>query len=299
MFYNASSYPYAYLFILELSKENLSLKEELQNYETQKHADKNCLKAMQELVDSLTQNKLNSTTTINELQNKILKLESALKLLNEENCKYSQYDIENESLKRQIKRLAEENDEVLKDFETLEKKFEDVSKISLEHQKGLLLLEKSSEKIEIENKSLRDEVKLKNKNYEELKKMLEIKEQELKSHQIIQKELKSNENAEYKRLQTEFTELKEQKFKSDEKLKLFKTKLKEFSVSLKQMKETRESLIEIVNEYSSTVPKWQSDLSNISKVFIEKIGHYEKRISELENELVALKSIECKQENGM
>lgn len=275
-----------------MSKENIALKEELQNYETQKHADKNCLKAMQELVDSLTQNKLNSTTIINELQNKICNLESAIKVLTEENAKYAQTDIANESLKRQIKRLTTENDEILKDFETLEKKFENVSKISLEHQKGLLLLEKSTEKIENENKLLKNEIQFSKKNYEETKKMLDIKENELKSYQIIQKELKTKENAEYKKLQDENNELKERKLKSDERIMLFKTKLKEFSGKLKQLKITRENLVEIVNEYSVTVPKWQLELSNVSKVFFEKVELYENKIAKMEIELAESKKME-------
>lgn len=275
-----------------MNDENKSLKEELQNYETQKHADKNCLKAMQELVDSLTQNKLSSATAISELQSKVLKLESAIKVLTEENVKYSQYEIENESLKRQIKRLTDENDEVLRDFESMEKKFENVSKISLEHQKGLLLLEKSSENLETENVKLKSNMQKMNEKYDELKSLYDLKEQELKSQQIIQKELKSNENSEYKKLEKEYKELQDKKVKSDERLMLFKTKLKDFSLKLKQLKTTRENLVEIVHEYSATLPKWQLELSNISKIYVDKVTVYENRITELEHEITQMKNEE-------
>lgn len=84
------------------------------NSETQKSADKECLKAMQEIVESLTEHKLSSTTKMDNLQHNIIQLEDKLK-------GYDNHLIENESLKRQLKRISNENEEVLGDVSILEK----------------------------------------------------------------------------------------------------------------------------------------------------------------------------------
>lgn len=72
---------------------------------------------MQEMLEEFTQNKLNLTSEICEVR-KNLKL-------TDEHLKNTQ--IENESLNRQINRLTEENDSLLRDIDCMEEKLEQVS----------------------------------------------------------------------------------------------------------------------------------------------------------------------------
>ncbi|XP_058061250.1 GRIP and coiled-coil domain-containing protein 2 [Anopheles bellator] len=57
----------------ECQEENRHLKEQLDHYETQKNADKECIKAMQEVADSYMDQKLKATMRVDELEKQLQK----------------------------------------------------------------------------------------------------------------------------------------------------------------------------------------------------------------------------------
>ncbi|XP_065083245.1 GRIP and coiled-coil domain-containing protein 2 [Ochlerotatus camptorhynchus] len=108
----------------ECQEENRKLKEQLSQAETQKTADKDCLKAMQEMVSSLTEQKLQAAMKADELQKMVAGLRRELDgaaLLREQLEKFS---VENEAFQRQIKRLTDENEELLGDLSGMEAKMQ-------------------------------------------------------------------------------------------------------------------------------------------------------------------------------
>lgn len=70
-----------------------------------------------------------------------------------------------------------------------------------------------------------------------------------------------------------------------QKLKLYKLKLLEFSQKLKQLKSTKEILLNTVKEYSEALPKWQREILTVSKMIYEKLTELEKTNSELAMQL--------------
>jgi uncharacterized coiled-coil protein SlyX len=75
--------------------------------------DKKAIKALQEMVESLTEKKLNDATEIDELNKKLSKQENILEDLKSSLATLDETKIENESIKRQLARLTEENDQLL------------------------------------------------------------------------------------------------------------------------------------------------------------------------------------------
>ncbi|XP_053696915.1 GRIP and coiled-coil domain-containing protein 2-like [Sabethes cyaneus] len=106
----------------ECQEENRKLKEQLAQCETQKAADKEGLKAMQEVVESLTDQKLKAAMRVDELEKSASGLRRELEgaaLLREKQDKLS---VENEAFRRQIKRLTDENEQLLDDLGGMENK---------------------------------------------------------------------------------------------------------------------------------------------------------------------------------
>uniref|UniRef100_A0A182UHY4 GRIP domain-containing protein n=1 Tax=Anopheles melas TaxID=34690 RepID=A0A182UHY4_9DIPT len=62
----------------ECQEENRRLKEQLSHFETQKNADKECIKAMQEVADSYMDQKLQATMKVDELEKQMTKLKAQL-----------------------------------------------------------------------------------------------------------------------------------------------------------------------------------------------------------------------------
>nr|XP_040224325.2 GRIP and coiled-coil domain-containing protein 2-like isoform X1 [Anopheles coluzzii]XP_040224326.2 GRIP and coiled-coil domain-containing protein 2-like isoform X1 [Anopheles coluzzii]XP_049462261.1 GRIP and coiled-coil domain-containing protein 2-like isoform X1 [Anopheles coluzzii] len=62
----------------ECQEENRRLKEQLGHFETQKNADKECIKAMQEVADSYMDQKLQATMKVDELEKQMTKLKAQL-----------------------------------------------------------------------------------------------------------------------------------------------------------------------------------------------------------------------------
>ncbi|GAB0088922.1 hypothetical protein DMENIID0001_033860 [Sergentomyia squamirostris] len=249
----------------ELAEENKNLKEEIGNYESQKNSDKKCLKAMQEVVDSLTENKLSCTMKITELNGVIKSLEVKLKetTVNREKT-LEALSIENEAFKRQINRLTDENDSLAADVTSMDVKLKEVSKIGVEQQNLLIQLRDMTSNREKDSQILE----------ETRAQLTQITEENKK----LQENLKSIEEKHQKDLE-----------KTSSKMKLYRGKIVEMSTKLKQLKQSYKTMVDIVQDYSQSVPNWQTEMQIVAQrmhKFVEERNHEQKehmeRIKELE-----------------
>lgn len=111
--------------------------------DTQKQADKDCLKTMQMMVDSLTDNKLNAANKITDLENSTKNLKQQLIACNDKLAKFAELEIENEAKDKQIDRLTNENEEQEADLKKLDEKLAKVSELSQQQTQELLVLEQT------------------------------------------------------------------------------------------------------------------------------------------------------------
>uniref|UniRef100_A0A182JIJ4 GRIP domain-containing protein n=1 Tax=Anopheles atroparvus TaxID=41427 RepID=A0A182JIJ4_ANOAO len=86
----------------ECLEENRRLKEQLSHFETQKNADKECIKAMQEVADSYMDQKLQATMKVDELGKQLEKMKA--QLVNEQ----TQHEKANEQLREDIAQLKKQ-----------------------------------------------------------------------------------------------------------------------------------------------------------------------------------------------
>lgn len=311
------------LYISELVNEVTTLNEKLSACDTQKHADKECLKTMQLMIDSLTENKLSATNKINDLEKTMKNLSQQLTTANDKLTTLSELQIENEAQTKQIKRLTAENEEQENDLRTLDEKFAKVSEISKRQTQELLILEQSVdrwkqmeidyEKLQEEQKSLQtkfDALQTTNEASNDYKAMIKSLEQERdESRQLcdemetqfeeMKKELDDLKSSSQQFIETNNDKIdvfKEQlqhenellKKKCDEqtfKLSKYKTKIIEFSCKLKEMKQSKKILSETVGEYSSSVTKWQKQITNASELLIKEVAMLNATKIDLENQL--------------
>lgn len=147
------------LHISELQNEVESYKSKLGKCETDKKACQDNIHTLQELVDSLTEQKLNYITELDAAQNKVKALATKCDLNQNELtiCKatlakkeekiaelllqLSNIDSETISLKRQNNRLAEENEQLISQLTEMEARTEEVNKIGLQQREQLRILE--------------------------------------------------------------------------------------------------------------------------------------------------------------
>ena len=83
----------------------------------QKQADKQALLTMKEMLEQFTENKLQLTNQLSELQ----------KQNKSEHESAAALTIENESLKRQMQRLSDDNETLLADIDRMENQLQQVS----------------------------------------------------------------------------------------------------------------------------------------------------------------------------
>lgn len=265
---------------------------------------------MQELVDSLTEHKLTSTIQISDLQSQLTRLQNEIKISKDKISGMSEILIENESLNRQIKRLTDENEDLITDMSKMEEKLDTVNKMSLQHQQDLLLLEKSSKQIEYVEKikNLEEVIQRLNLDVEKqqndlLNKSVMIDENnlEIKSLKIILddkcieiKTILENRTSEDE-IKSELNKTIEENNKNklliekyETKLKLYKGKIIEINNKFKQLKIMRTVLLDTVKDYSSTIPKWQAEISKLSTNVFKKLVHYESENKRLEKVVTKL-----------
>ena len=269
-----------YLFSLETIAENKIIKEELNKYEQQKSADKDCLKAMQELVESLTENKLSAATQIDDLNKKIINLENHL-------GKNDEVSTENEGLKRQVQRLSDENDSLLEELEKMENNAKTKTTTTNDHQQ----LNENNKDNETDIEKLKFQIESITKSHDE-------KSQELKSLHIILKDMTETHSTKIRKLIQDNSDLKTKmddaanpdqlQVKYDKlvrKLKLYREKLTEISGKLKVLKSDREVLRATAIEYSEIIPKWQNEIINATKHLISRSIKFEEEVKILKEQI--------------
>ncbi|XP_035894359.1 GRIP and coiled-coil domain-containing protein 2 [Anopheles stephensi] len=110
----------------ECQEENRRLKEELSHYETQKNADKECIKAMQEVADSYMDQKLQATMKVDELQKQLTKLN--VQLADERTA----HETGTHTMRVEIEQLKEKLSKLAKEFERVNELQEENSNLEKE-----------------------------------------------------------------------------------------------------------------------------------------------------------------------
>ncbi|XP_058448515.1 GRIP and coiled-coil domain-containing protein 2 [Malaya genurostris] len=131
----------------ECHEENKKLREQLDQAEMQKIADKECLKAMQEMVHSLTEHKLQTTIRVDELEKIVASSRRELDGASMLRDKLEKNSDENEALKRQIQRLTDENDELLGNLTAMEERLKTIAADSQKIEQEKSSLEKELSKV--------------------------------------------------------------------------------------------------------------------------------------------------------
>lgn len=196
------------------------LEETIATFEEQKSADKTSLKAMQEIVSALTEQKLQMAGQLQEWQDKATRTDK-VQLNNNE------LSIENESLKRQLKRITDENDDLISEVSGLEAKLLAVNSIGEEQQKHFLQLEESTNKL------------------------LHVEQQYNEATQTI-------------------GQLEEDKKSLQTKMRSYKGKIIEIVAKFRRLKASHKATLEVVQEYSNSIPNWQEELRRVAEVISTK-----------------------------
>ncbi|XP_068628482.1 GRIP and coiled-coil domain-containing protein 2-like [Battus philenor] len=273
----------------DLQKETLAFKQQLEKLASERAECLQNNKTLQELVDSLTEQKLNYITEIDGVQAK-------LKILNEKCYNYEEEikrlkadfvvknnniadfttklsDLDNEviSLKRQNNRLVEENEQLINQLSDMEVKVAEFNAIGLQQRKQLHILEQKFQTddaaeikiIELNEKikELQCDIESKVTTYEKQVNILDQKVVELSN--LYESE-------------------KIKKDKANIKLRSYKDKILKCAACINQLQNSRFILSKTVKEYSENVPKWQNEIIKASNVL-------DKQINELNNENTTLK----------
>ncbi|KAH8347302.1 hypothetical protein KR059_008678, partial [Drosophila kikkawai] len=213
----------------ELTEENRMLKEALKRAAEKQSS----LPAMQEMVQEFTEKNLILTEQVNTLKRKT----------KEDSDRLEQFEIENESLKRQLGRLSDENDDLLADVDRMEKAMQQVNALGNEQRKNLELLEVDIAKIkeaEAENSRLREQ-------------LVTVNEESTLFQQKYQsmKELNSEQRKKFNSLKDRFIDV---------------------TRKLKNLKECKCVLLETQHEYAASVSKWQAEIIRASQLLCGKMS---------------------------
>lgn len=228
-------------------EENKKLKNEIDCHEETIKS----IQALNELVENLTQNKLTTAMKIEELSKQISQYETKLKDQQDQLTNFNSISIENESLKRQIQRLSDENDQLLSKMDNNEKYEEKLQEIKSMNE----LLNQNSNKI----KSL------------------------IQENSDLKSQIDSQSDS------TPVDQVKYKYDKAVKKLRLYREKISEISEKLELLKDDRKVLLTTTKEYSENVSKWQKDFANVSTRMIVNLRESKKQINEKNSQIEALK----------
>lgn len=227
------------------------------------------------MVNSLTKQKLNDTVEIDNLNRQIQLREAALK----EFTKLDGLSIENESLKRQVQSLTEDNDSLLSKMDSLGKNT--VPTIAIGELKAQM------EKLQEEFKTVSNQL---DEKLHEIKSLQEIVgNNSTKIKKLIQENSDLKESLDMSPLSQDQVKLKYDKL--IKKLKLYREKIFDISEQLKLLKYDRRTLLETTKEYSVNVNKWQKDIINASTKLIERIKATDAELESKSQEIQRLESI--------
>ncbi|KAG6452634.1 hypothetical protein O3G_MSEX007725 [Manduca sexta] len=231
----------------DLQNELESYKLKLEQCESEKKASAENIQTLQELVDSLTEQKLNFITE-----------------------KLSDLDSEIISLKRQNKRLLDENEQLLNQLTDIEAKTTEFNNIGLQQQEQLKILEENVQK---------------DKDYNKIIEELNSKVSELEAQLQKEQENKSTYEMKIKDITEMYETEKVKKEKANIKLRSYKDKILKCAACINQLKNSRFILSKTVKEYSENIPKWQNDLIKASKVLDEQLSKVNTENSSLKERL--------------
>ncbi|XP_062121665.1 GRIP and coiled-coil domain-containing protein 2 [Drosophila sulfurigaster albostrigata] len=235
----------------ELTEENRQLKEALAKLATKQSS----LPAMQEMLQDFTDKNLVLMEQLNSLQRRTKEDAERLEM----------FQIENESLKRQLGRLSDENDNLLADVERMEQAMHQVNSLSNEQRKNIEFLEEDIVKIkevESENGILKQQVE--NAAEESRLRVKELNELQEKYESV--KQLNSEQRKKFNTLKDRFIDVHRK---------------------LKNLKECKCVLLETQHEYAASVSKWQQEIIKASQLLCGKMTTLQEENLQLKHQLNA------------
>ncbi|KAF7281430.1 hypothetical protein GWI33_004758 [Rhynchophorus ferrugineus] len=279
----------------ELEEENAKLTQT-----TNKNND-----AAREVLEKLTEEKLNLVTQVNDLTTKNRDLQNKLKSCEEVNKKYNDLETENISYQRQVTRLTDENEQLLSDLATLESQISELNKLGIEQQHQLLELEKTNQ---IQLSDLQSKLAQSLSEAQELKDIICIKEnkitQLLQDIEIVkQPNTLTNSNTqcdlfdkdilaikiENENYSSEISEIRNKNDKLKEKLKCYHSKLKHFASTTKEIKQEKSEIIRIFKAYTEQIKDWKDHLQSASRNLLKIVKDLKAENENLKKENTANK----------
>ncbi|EDV94967.1 GRIP and coiled-coil domain-containing protein 2 [Drosophila grimshawi] len=233
----------------ELNEENRQLKEAL----TRAAAKQSSIPAMQEMLQDFTDKNLILTEQLSSLQ----------RSTKEDADRLQQFEIENESLKRQLGRLSDENDDLLADIERMEQAMHQVNTLGSEQRKNLELLEVDIAKIK------------------EAESQNEILRQQAESAADEAKQ----RVAELAELQQKYDAVKQLNSEQRKKFNALKDRFIDVHRKLKNLKECKCVLLETQHEYAASVSKWQQEIIKASQLLCAKMTGLQQENMQLKQRL--------------
>ncbi|KRG00826.1 GRIP and coiled-coil domain-containing protein 2 isoform X1 [Drosophila mojavensis] len=239
----------------ELVEENRQLKDAL----AKAAAKQSSLPAMQEMLQDFTDKNLILTEQLSSLHRKT----------KEDADRLQQYEIENESLKRQLGRLSDENDGLLADIERMEQAMQQVNALGAEQRKNLELLEL------------------------DIVKMKEAEAQNVKLRQQIESATEeANQRAtELEELKQKYDSVKQINSEQRKKFNSLKDRFIDVHRKLKNLKECKCVLLETQHEYAASVSKWQQEIVKASQLLCAKMNSLQQENTQLKERLQAAQPI--------
>ncbi|CAK1599962.1 unnamed protein product [Parnassius mnemosyne] len=273
----------------ELQHEIETYKGKLQKCESEKNTSLENNKTLQELVDSLTEQKLNYITEIDGTQAKVKALNDKCHNYEEEvnklkaelivrdqnitdiSQKLSTFDNEVVSLKRQNNRLLEENEQLITQLSHMEARVDEFNSIGLQQREQLQLLE---EKFKTDDVS---QIKI-----NELNEKIKELESDIQDKVHKYEDKISALDSKAKEISNLYESERTKRDKANIKLRSYKDKILKCATCINQLKNSRFILSKTVKEYSENIPKWQNEIIKASRVL-------DKQINELNDENTSLK----------
>ncbi|KPJ13684.1 GRIP and coiled-coil domain-containing protein 2 [Papilio machaon] len=281
----------------ELQSQAETYKQQLEKCESEKNTYLQNNKTLQELVDSLTEQKLNYITEIDGAQAKVKALGEKCHSFEEEinrlkadliikdqsiadiSLKLSDYDSEIISLKRQNNRLVEENEQLITQLSDMEARIAEFNNIGLQQREQLQILE---QKFQADDSS---EPKIK-----ELNEKIEQLEREIETKVSSYEEKVGILDNKAKEMTNLYESEKNKKDKVNVKLRSYKDKILKCAACINQLQNSRFILSKTVKEYSENVPKWQNEIIKASKVLDNQINELNNKNASLSDEILDLRN---------
>uniref|UniRef100_A0A1Y1KCF5 Uncharacterized protein n=1 Tax=Photinus pyralis TaxID=7054 RepID=A0A1Y1KCF5_PHOPY len=259
-----------------LTKENSALKEKLEGN----------VPVTNELVESLTQQKLGLVSDLDEAKSQKDAILNSLKKteteLHEARNKINELDIENKSSERRIQRLSEENEQLLLHLDSLENKLGDKAK-NMEAQVGSLDREKSDLSNELRAKQMVISELQKNNDeltaqYRELKGNIETLEKNYQNAEMIICELRATVKQSSQQREVYLSET------DDLNVELHKNK-----ALVEKLQQDLKSMSSKLSHNQIELSGYASDLQNTNEKLKEKLKQFHSKLVKFATDVKLLK----------